>query len=298
MRRRSLISILVWLCLSGPAISRQDPSSCGTHGEKVKEQLHLHRRAALRGGRPGLRLSAAAPRAQDVGDVAILEDSGDLVARYDPFDLDQRTVTFLAASPGAASYRYETSGGSYDPAAAAGGTLLAGLGDDDTREISLPFAFPFFGNSYQRVFVNSDGNLTFRSSDTDTSDRSLGRMVVGPPRIAPLFRDLDPTRAVEGVRVLLEPSRVVVSWVGVPEFDEFGSGLAETFQVRLFPGGRIEFAYAGVTTGQAVVGISPGGRLGATSLVSFREADSEEFSGTLAERFSRPAGGRYLLGGA
>lgn len=286
MRRPSLVSILIWLCLTGPAIPRQDPSACGTHGEKAKEQLYLHRRAAPRGGRAGLRIVATTPQAQDAGDVAILEDSGDLVARYNAFDLAQRTVTFLAASPGAAGYRFETGAGSYDAAAAAGGILLTGLGDDDAREISLPFAFPFYGDSYQRVFVNSDGNLTFRSSDTGTGDRSLGRMVTGPPRIAPLFLDLDPTRAVEGVRVLLEPGRVVVSWAGVPEFVEFGGGPTETFQVRLFPGGRIEFAYAGVIAGQAVVGISPGGKLGATSLVSFDGADSGEFSGTIAERFS------------
>lgn len=286
MRQRSLISILVWLCLTGPAMPRQEPSSCGTHGEKGKEQLHLHRRAALRTAKSGLRLLTAAPRAQDAGDVAILEDSGDLVARLNPFDLAQRTVTFTAVSTGAASYRYTSAAGSYDSAAAASGTRLTGLGDDDAREISLPFAFPFYGDSYQRVFVNSDGNLTFRASDTGTGDRSLGRMVAGPPRIAPLFSDLDPSRSADGVRVLLEPGRVVVSWAGVPEFDESGSGLIETFQVRLFPSGRIEFAFASVTAGQAVVGISPGGKLGATSLVAFDEANSGEFSGTLAERFS------------
>ena len=103
MRRHSLISILVWFCLTGTAIPRQDPSSCGTHGEKAKEQLYIHRRAAPQASRSGLRLMAAAPRAQDAGDVAILEDSGDLIARFNPFDLAQETVTFLAASSRLAS---------------------------------------------------------------------------------------------------------------------------------------------------------------------------------------------------
>jgi hypothetical protein len=35
------------------------------------------------------------------------------------------------------------------------------LSDDDTREIALPFAFPYFGQQYSQAFVNSDGNLTF-----------------------------------------------------------------------------------------------------------------------------------------
>jgi uncharacterized protein (TIGR03437 family) len=286
MRKRSIIFLLAWVGLTGSAYPRQDPETCGTHGEKGKEQLQLHRKAARRELKSGPRFLAAAPRARDIGDIAVLEDSGDLVTRYNAFDLDQKTVTFLGASPSAGSYHFETGDASYDQAAADGGTLLAGLGDDDSREISLPFAFPFYGNSYRQVFVNSDGNLTFGSPDADTSDRSLGRMVSGPPRIAPLFRDLNPTQAANGVRVLSETDRVVVSWAGVPEFSEYGGGLIETFQVRLFPSGRIEFAYAGVLTGEAVVGISPGGRLGVTALVSLSEASPEEFSGSIAERFS------------
>src|SRR5205814_7383034 len=53
----------------------------------------------------------------------------------------------------------------------------------------------------------------------------------------------------------------------------------------LYPDGRIEYAYAGVNTSGAVVGISPGGLLGATSLVSFAADASEEYSSTVAERF-------------
>jgi hypothetical protein len=224
--------------------------------------------------------------ARDVGDLAVLEDSGDLVTRTLPFDLDQNTVTFLPASPLTGRYSFQTASGGYDEAAASKGTLLAGLGDDDARQIGLLFAFPFYGNSYRQLFVNSDGNLTFDTPDTDTSDRSLGRMVAGPPRVSPLFRDLDPTRALSGVRVLSELGRFVVSWVQVPEFASTGRGTVETFQVRLFPDGRIEFAYAGTATDGAIVGIAPGGMLGATSVVSFIQGSSQTYSGTIAERFS------------
>ena len=40
--------------------------------------------------------------------------------------------------------------------------------------------------------MNSDGNLTFTAADNASTDRSLGRMTAGPPRISPLFDDLDP----------------------------------------------------------------------------------------------------------
>ena len=112
-------------------------------------------------------------------------------------------------------------------------------------------------------------------------------MAAGPPRIAVLFSDLDPSRASNGVRVLSEPERFVVSWVAVPLYQDFGFGQSQTFQIRLYPDGRIEFAYGSVNVDAAVVGISPGGAMGASSLVSFATSVSSEYSSTVAERFGR-----------
>ena len=85
--------------------------------------------------------------------------------------------------------------------AAQAGALVRGLADDDSAELALPFSFPFFGASYVGGFVNSDGNLTFGEADGSSSTRSLGRMSAGPPRVAPFFRDLDPSRPAAEVRV-------------------------------------------------------------------------------------------------
>jgi uncharacterized protein (TIGR03437 family) len=111
-------------------------------------------------------------------------------------------------------------------------------------------------------------------------------VTAGPPRIAGLFRDLDPSRSAEGVRLLLETSRVVVSWSRVPEYRDIGTGPLQTFQIRLFPDGRIEFAYDGISSREAVVGISPGRLQGAGSIVSLASGSGEEYSSTIAERFS------------
>src|SRR5207253_5713154 len=90
--------------------------------------------------------------------------------------------------------------------------------------------------------------------------------------------------------VLSEPGRYVISWVEVPEFADFGQGVLETFQVRLFPGGKIEFAYSNVNVIEAVVGIARGRLQGATSLVGFAAAattpNNQELSAAVAERFS------------
>ncbi len=287
MLNRSVALVASLVSLSWPVLARQDPVTCGTHAGKATEQRFLHRRAVrLRSRLSPQAQTAASPRAIDAGDIAVLEDSGDLVASGIAFNLAQTTVAFLPVSPDATRYRFQTGAASYDQAAAAGGAVLTGLGDDDARRVSLPFLFPFYGHSYQQLFVNSDGNLTFGAGDAATSDRSLGRMVTGAPRIAPLFRDLDPSHAGAAVTVLSEQGRLVVSWVAVPEYSASGSGRLDTFQVRLFPSGRIEFAFGGVSSSDAVVGISPGGRLGATSAVSFVDGGSEEYTGTIAERFA------------
>ncbi len=285
MSRRWTTLLLVALLLPAPHLAKQEAVVCGTNRERRREELHLHRRAAVARAKASARRLAAAPAARDIGDIAILEDSDGVVARRNPFDLDQKTVTFTASGANASAYRFQTGAGSYDVQAALNGVKIEGFEDDDTRQISVPFAFPFYGTVYQNVFVNSDGNLTFGSSDTASSERSMGRVTSGPPRIAGLFEDLDPSKSLQGVRVLSEQGRLVVSWVAVPEFQDFGIGPLQTFQIQLYPDGKIEFAYSGVSASSAVVGISPGGLLGETAVVSFADGSALQFTGTVAERF-------------
>ena len=64
--------------------------------------------------------------------------------------------------------------------------LVLFLGDDASQEVPLPFSFPFQGSSYDSVFVNSNGNLTFGSGDTDFSE-SVGELLGDQPRIAALW---------------------------------------------------------------------------------------------------------------
>lgn len=287
--------ILGWFVLAPAAPARQEPAVCGTTREGVREALHLHRHAERirrveairRHGLGAVGVLAEPPaivrQAPGYPDIALIEDAGGVVARVNPFNLDRRTVAF-AEKRGA--YRYELRETSYDDGAATAGTRLP-LDDDDSRPVNLPFRFPFYGQSYQSLYVNSDGNLTFVEPDFSSSARSLGRVTSGPPRIAGLFRDLDPRHSREGVRVLAAPDRFVVSWVAVPEYREFGVGPLQTFQIRLYPDGRIEFAYSGITTTSAVVGIAPGQLQGETAVVCFAcpEDAGREFTAAVLERF-------------
>lgn len=266
---------------------RQETRSCGTYADKWREEVHLHRQA-VRSGSKRLRAASAERSAvrSDVGNIALLDDTDGVVARRNLFDLNGRTLSFLPTSTAAVRYRFELGANTYDQNSALAGTPLNGLGDDDSREVQIPFSFPFYGAQYRSVWINSDGNLSFNLGDAGITDRSLGRLTSGPPRIAALFRDLDPTRSSTGARVTSEGSRFVVSWVGVPEYQEAGTGVPQTFQLRLYPGGRIEFAYSDVHTEEAITGIGPGGLQGSPTLVSFATDASQEYSSTVAESFS------------
>ncbi|HTS25644.1 MAG TPA: hypothetical protein VMH81_07200 [Bryobacteraceae bacterium] len=279
--RRFGPSLALFAALATPAAARHATSQCGTTRETPGETIFFHRQA--------LRARGLAPRAasgnRDIGNIAIVDDADGVVTRQNQFNLDLKTLQFAPTAPGAAQYGYSVTDNGYDAAAAAGGTPLAALDDDDSRQFSLPFTFRFFGVGYNQIFVNSDGNLTFTAGDSASTVRSLGRMTAGPPRISPLFDDLDPALTAGGVRFLADSTRVVVSWVSVPEWEPSGIGPRQTFQVRLYPDGRIAFSYSGISATSAVAGIAPGNLLGSASLVDFRNDAGGVYSAAVAETF-------------
>jgi uncharacterized protein (TIGR03437 family) len=286
IRKAGAVLFLAASLAPKPVIARQDPVVCGSHPDKNQEEMALHRawRNALALKPEGLRRAGVAAAARDIGNIAVLEDSEGVVSRRNDFNLDRRQVRFTPVQSGA-RYQFDVSDAGYDAAAATTGAPVA-IGDDDSRGMPLPFAFPYYGQVYTQLFLNSDGNLTFGEADTSTNDRSISRATSGPPRIAALYRDMDPSVAANSVRVLSEPGRWVVSWVAVPEYSPSGFGVRQTFQIRLFPNGRIEIAFSGVTTQSAVVGISPGNLQGISSLVAFTRGSSQEYTGAILERFT------------
>src|SRR4029434_3831504 len=86
------------------------------------------------------------------------------------------------------------------------------------------------------------------------SNRDAGRLIGGPPRIAPLFADLYRSSA-GSVSADVRADRIVVTWSGVPEF---GLTNSNTFQAVLFADGRIDFAYSRVDLQFTVVGLAEG----------------------------------------
>src|SRR5689334_13133257 len=159
---------LGFLLLSFAAVvaARHTASVCGTTRETSSEALFLHHQAArMRRARPAAQAATPAPNDRDIGNIAVIEDSGGVVERLNQFNLDNSTVTFTPVVSDASRYRYTISGQSYNAPAASDGAPVIGLGDDDAREIAIPFAFSFFGTAYRKVWINSDGNLTFVTAE-------------------------------------------------------------------------------------------------------------------------------------
>jgi len=166
------------------------------------------------------------------------------------FDLSGRTIVYSAeAQPPSGP---DAGPGPTPPPA---DTTIA-LGDDDSRSISLGFAFPFFGASWSEVFVNSDGNLTFGTGDRATASRTAGRFLTGPPRIAVLYADLDPSRGGTVSYRHDDPQSITIGWHGVPGY---GTNVGNEASVTLYATGRIRISVTSASAAKYVVGVSQGG---------------------------------------
>ena len=275
--RSALLILLATAAGVRPAPAAGHAGFCGTVSGRPQDALWAHREQESRRG--GVRALASSRRDESFafGQIAVLLDEGDLALVKNDLDLIAVNVGFTPVPGG---YRV-TRGAS--PLSVGPGTPIA-LADDDTREVALPFPFPFYGRAFDRVFVNSDGNLTFDEGDSASTPRRVGRLVAGPPRIAPLLTDLDPT-AGGVISTEATSDRFVVTWRDVPSFE---STIQNTFEAVLYADGRIDFVYGAELNGnfeEGVTGIAPGQALGGLLAVDFRHANGETGAGAFAESF-------------
>ena len=279
---------VVVVVLAGVAPAGAEAPGCGARPGLQRELRAIHDHS---GG--GGRAASARGSDADIDDVAVLVDRGDLVIRRNPFDLDG---TGLRLTPAA--------GGGYDAARVAfpveaPGPALA-MGDDDAREVALPFAFPFFGAAYRAAYVHSDGHVTFGSPDAGAGAPGLAPFLDGGPRIAPFFADFAPSRG-GTIAVRAEPGRVVVLWSGIPGAAQINRN---TFQLALHADGVVDMAWAGMQTREGIVGVTPG-TAGEPRRVDWSEAGRTSPAGGMVERFSETehadlvaVARRFLLGRA
>jgi hypothetical protein len=251
---------------------------------RVYEAMWIHQAAEedrrRAGGRQaaetGTAITTPAPVAEDVGDIAVVQDSGDLVIPAHQFDLGAVGLRFTPN--GATGYNLAKIDSNFRSNLGAQLTL----GDDDSSPRNVAFSFPFYGASQTAAFVNSDGNITFGEADQASTERDVSRLLTGPPRVALFLADLDPSAGGK-IFVNATSDQYTVTWCGVHGFD---SQRGVTAQASLLPDGSIEMKYGdNITLGDAVVGLSPG-QTGNFTTMDLSTATPASGNGAVGERFA------------
>ena len=221
-------------------------------------------------------ITAPAPVGEDVGDVAVINDTGDLVLPQNNYDVRSTGL------------RFTRNGGSYTVSRIDGnfrGALgnRVTLSDDDSANVNIPFSFPFYGVGQTAAFVNSDGNITFGEEDKSSTERNIARLLTGPPRVAPFFADLDPTTGTGKIFVNAAADQYTVTWCNVRGFD---STRVVTTQATLLPDGSVELKYGDtIPPPDSIVSLSPG-HTGTFTSVDLTTSTASS-AGAIGERFAQ-----------
>lgn len=120
--------------------------------------------------------------------------------------------------------------------------------DDCSEEIVLGFPFSFFGESYNKLFLNTNGNLTFEEDFVEYTPEPF--CLRGPKMIAPFFADVDLSKGGE-IRYYLDPENhyLIVSWIEVGYFGCEGEcDLRNTFQCIIHDGSMQEIRDMGISS--------------------------------------------------
>jgi hypothetical protein len=132
-------------------------------------------------------------------------------------------------------------------------------GDDSTRLVQLGFPFQYFGQTFNQAWVSSNGFISF----ADIGNRCCnGEPIEQAPRnaIYGLWTDL-----VSGGNPYFrtDVNAAIFGWYNTYEY---GSGLTNTFEIAIYPDGKIQWNYADVNNQWHVV---TAGLTGPTSTDSF-----------------------------
>jgi hypothetical protein len=262
------------IALGAPSASSKREGVDGTPRNRVLDALWIHQQSGLT--RTTARPSASGTHTADVGQIAVIQDEGDVIVAPNAFDLKTIGLRFT-----------RNSGGGYDAQRIDGtfrqtlGRRLT-LGDDDSAQVNVPFTFNFYNVGHTAAFVNSDGNVTFEEEDRASVERNVARLLTGPARVSPFLADLDPSSGGQ-IYVNAASDQYTVTWCSVRGFD---STLSVTAQATLLPNGTIEMKYGDFNLADAVVGVSPG-HTGDFKAVNLSDAGpTAGGTGAIGERFA------------
>jgi signal transduction histidine kinase len=149
------------------------------------------------------------------------------VSQQDCIIPNQRTLRFTPNDRGGydvaeAAFHYQNEMG-----------INLNLLDSDERKLPLPFSFPFYGQTWDEIYVSDDGMVSFGGLPDEIDARYYYTPV---PAIFALFVDLDPEHVESGgVFVQQTRDRMTITWHQVPLYRAPEHRF--TFQLTLYPGG-------------------------------------------------------------
>ena len=197
----------------------------------------------------------------DVGNLVVINGNEHIVQPKNTFDLAGQNLRFTPNDVGG----YNVSIPEDVEFVQAFGDVLQ-LSDDDSKKVEIEFDFPFFGEEYTELFVNSDGNLTFNKGDAASWARDLQRFLGESPRIGVLYTDLnpfspfpDPFGQTPTVEVKHASEQVTITWFNVEAYSEDFGGATLTMQTVLYDTGVIDIIFDESDVRTGIVGVSPGG---------------------------------------
>ncbi len=127
------------------------------------------------------------------------------------------------------------------------------LGDDDSVEVPLGFSFTYFGNVWNTVWVNANGNCTFGAASAAYGESSSA-FASAPPRVAGIWDDLNPGAG--GMVVTSSTATSLrVDWFAVPQY---GGSDSNTFWIEFRSSGQIQIGWGSVALLDGLVGIGNG----------------------------------------
>ena len=111
--------------------------------------------------------------------------------------------------------------------------------------------------SATRCSSNSNGSLSFGAGDT-SFDATVPAFLAGPPRISPLWTDLDPTGFLGNPGLVLVDASAKPAAVHFVSVSEFFSSNPNYFTAELGDQGKITLKWGPTARGEALVGVDAG----------------------------------------
>jgi len=132
------------------------------------------------------------------------------------------------------------------------GNPMNWYGDDAYFEYPLPFKFPFYGNYFNKIYVSTNGLITFLEPDTSCSN-SL-EALASKFAIAPAWDDWV-TEYPTDIYIMENSTCILIRWY----VRHYGTDVIGNFEAILYRNGIIQFNY-GYSNGpvSATIGISNG----------------------------------------